>query len=163
MKRYIFCMLLLVAAIACKNTKKSDMCEDLLTGLPPTEIGLKILDSNTGENLLLSKKIDPATISIIQETTNLAETALLATDTAAPFYGILRFHLAENKKGEYRYNVKIPDVTNVTVSYTVEERKSTNPNACQPYLYVRAIDPVIVGHAFTTSMINSRAVLTINL
>jgi hypothetical protein len=156
-------MLLLVATIACKNTKRSEMCEDLLTGLPPTEIGLVLIDSNTGENLLLSKKIDPATVSIIQESTNLAETGYLATDTAAPFYGILRFHLAENKKGEYRYNVKIPDVTNVTVSYTVEEKRSDNPNACHPVIYIHAKNPVIVGHSYTASWVNSRQVLTIDL
>lgn len=162
MKRIICCMLLL-ATIACKNDKQSKMCEDLLTGLPPAEVGLKIIDSNTGENILLSKKVDPATISIIQESTNLTETALLPTDTAAPFYGILRFHLAENKKGAYRYTVNIPDVDTLTVSYTVEERYSDVPGPCQPILFTRAIDPVIVGHTYTSSWLNSRPLLIVNL
>lgn len=155
-------ILLFVATIACKKAHKSDMCEDVIGGLPPTEIGLVFIDSNTGENILLAKNIDPATIIVTQESTKLTESSRFAKDTASPFYGILLIHLADSPKGVFRYNVRVPDVTTTTVSYTNVEKENGVPNACHS-TYLQATDPTIVGQSYTVTKINSRTVITISL
>ena len=163
-KLYFLPMIFLVAVTfvpGCHKSKQSNPCEGLLDERMPTQVGLVFVDGQTGENILLSKNIDAATITITPEPADLpSEQGVIVKQSGAPMYGSLVFHIADTKKGAFKYKINIPNVGSCILSYINKEEKSDNE--CKPY-YIRVTDPVIEDHPFTVSQINSRQVIKITL
>ena len=161
-KFYYLPLVFLSAACIVPGCQKSDSpCKDVVSEGQPTQVGLIFVDGQTGENILLSKNIDSATIKIIPESTELPpETGTIVKNSASAFYGSLVFHIADTKKGSFKYKISIPDVGTTTLSYINKEEKSNNK--CKPY-YISVTAPVIEDHPFTVSQINSRFVFRITL
>ncbi|MVT07828.1 hypothetical protein [Chitinophaga tropicalis] len=150
-----------IFAPGCRKSKQSDPCEGVVSEGTPTQVGLILIDGQTGENILLSKNIDTATISIIPEGTGLPpERGVIVKEPRAPMYGSLMFHIADTKKGAFKYTINIPDVDRVTLSYTNIEKESGNK--CNPY-YITVTDPVIVDHQFTVSQTGSRVLFKVTI
>lgn len=148
-------------APGCRKSKQSDPCEGVVSEGTPTQVGLILIDGQTGENILLSKNIDTATISIIPEGTDLPpERSVIVKEPRAPMYGSLMFHIADTKKGVFKYTINIPDVDSVTLSYNNIEKESGSQ--CNPY-YISVTDPVIEDHQFTFSWAGSRLLFKITL
>jgi hypothetical protein len=127
----------------------------------PTQVGLVFVDGQTGENILLSKNIDTATITITPEPSDLpSERGVIVKQSGSPMYGSLMFHIADTKKGAFKYKINIPNVGSTTLSYINKEEKSDNE--CKPY-YISVTDPVIEDHPFTVSRTSSRLVFKITL
>lgn len=145
----------------CQKVKHADPCEGVLSEGMPTQVGLIFIDGQTGENILLSKNIDTATITITPEPADLtAEQGVIVKQSGSPMYGSLMFHIADIKKGAFKYKINIPTVGSATLSYTNKEVKSDNK--CNPY-YISVTDPVIENHQFTVSRTNSRLIFKITL
>lgn len=164
-KKFYYLPLILLGAVSfgpgCQKSKQANPCEGVLSEAPPTQLGLLLKDAQTGENILLSKNIDAATITITQEgTTNPSEQGVIVKTLGAPTYGALVFHITDTKKGVFRYKITIPGVGSTTLSYTNKEEKSDN--VCNPY-YIRVTDPVIEGHPFTAAQVSSRWLVTVTL
>ncbi|HJT75111.1 MAG TPA: hypothetical protein VJ720_13850, partial [Chitinophaga sp.] len=125
------------------------------------QVGLILIDRQTGENILLSKNIDTATITIIPESTDVpSERGIIVKEPRAPMYGSLVFHIADTKKGAFKYKINIPNVGSATLSYTNIEKESGSK--CNPY-YITVSDPVIEDHQFTVSREGYRLLFEITL
>ena len=156
-------LLLSVAGVGpgCRKTGQPDPCEGVLSEGMPTQVGLVFADRQTGENILLSKHIDAATISITPETAGISpEAGVIVTQAGSPMHGTLVFHIAETKQGMFKYKINIPGVGSTTLSNVNKLEKSDN--TCKSY-YIAVTHPVIEDHQFTVSRINSRLVLKVAL
>jgi hypothetical protein len=151
----------IIVAAGCHKSKQSNPCEGVVSEGMPTMVGLVFIDGQTNENILLSKNIDTATITITPEQADVpSERGVIVKDPGAPMYGSLLFHIADTKKGTFKYKINIPLVGSTTLSYVNKEEKSDNP--CKPY-YISVTDPVIEDHPFTLSRANSRLTFKITL
>jgi hypothetical protein len=145
----------------CEKSKHTNPCEDVVSEGTPTQVGLIFLNGQTGENILLSKDIDTSTITITSEATNApSERGVIVKAAGSPIYGALVFHVADTKKGAFKYKINIPNVGTTTLSYTNQEESSNNP--CNPH-YIVVTDPVIGDHQFTLSRTGSRLVFKVPL
>lgn len=163
--KFLYLPLILLAAVsfgpACQKAKQSNPCEGVLSEGMPTQVGLIFVDGQTGENILLSKNIDTATITIIPEPADLpSERGVIVKQPGSPMYGSLMFYIADTQKGAFKYKITIPTVGSTTLSYINKEEKSDNE--CNPY-YISVTDPVIEDHQFTVSRTNSRLIFKITL
>ncbi|WP_217604481.1 hypothetical protein [Chitinophaga sp. GbtcB8] len=164
-KKFYYLPLILLGVVSfgsgCQKSKQSNPCEGVLSEGMPTQVGLVFVDGQTGENILLAKNIDTATITITPEPADLpSEQGVIIKQSGSPMHGSLMFHIADTKKGAFKYRINIPTVGSATLSYINEEVRSDNE--CNPY-YIRVTDPVIEDHEFTVSRINSRLVFKITL
>jgi len=164
-KKFFYLPLILLGVASfgwgCHKSKQSNPCEGVLNEGTPTQVGLIFLDKQTGENILLAKNIDTATITITSEPADLPPVkGAIAKQAGSPMYGSLVFHIADTKKGAFKYKINIPTVGSTTVSYTNKEVKSDN--ACKPY-YIVVTDPVIEDHPFTLSQTSYRLVFKVTL
>ncbi|CAG4992474.1 hypothetical protein DYBT9275_00970 [Dyadobacter sp. CECT 9275] len=145
----------------CQKSKQPNPCEDVLSERTPTQVGLLFVDGKTGENILLSKNIDPATITITPELGDLSsEHGMIENRSGSPMYGALVFHIFDTKKGAFKYKINIPNVGITTLSYMNKEKESDNE--CNPF-HISVTDPVIEDHSFTVSRIDSRLILQVML
>jgi len=120
-----------------------------------------LIDGQTGENILLSNDIDTSTITITPEATDVpAERGMIVNEPGSPMHGSLVFHIADTKKGAFKYKINIPDVASATLSYTNKEERSNNE--CNPY-YIVVTDPVIEDHPFTVSRTDYRLLFKVTL
>jgi hypothetical protein len=141
--------------------KKSRLCDDIVSEGTPTQVGLTLIDRQTGENILLSKNVDPTTIKITSETTGVpAEQGMIVTQSGAPLYGALVFNIADTKKGAFKYKISIPNVDTATLSYSNREENSNSP--CSP-TYIVVGDPVIEDHQFTLTRTADRLLFKVTL
>lgn len=157
--------LILLAAITlgpgCHKSKKDTPCDGVVSEGTPTQVGLLLVDGQTGENILLAKNIDPATITITTDPADIPqEKGMIVKDAASPLNGALMFHIADTKKGVFKYKISIPNVGNTTLSYTNKEEKSDNP--CRPF-YINVADPVIEDHPFTLTRTGYRLVFKVTM
>jgi hypothetical protein len=158
---YLPLILLLIASFGpgCKRSSQPDPCEGLLNEGQPTQVGLIFLDGQTGENILLSKNIDTAAITITQVPNSHLE-GMIVKNSGAPMYGALVFAITDTKKGMFKYKIDIANVGSTMLSYTNEEVKTDN--ICKPY-YISVTDPAIEDHPFTVSRTGSRLVFKVTL
>lgn len=164
-KKFYYLPLVLLGAVSvgpgCQKSKQANPCEGVVSEGTPTQVGLILLDGQTGENILLSKNIDTSTITIIPEATDVpSERGEIIKQSGAPMYGALVFHIADTKKGAFKYKINIPDVDTATLSYTNKEEKTNNE--CNPY-YINVSDPVIEGHQFTVTRTGHRLLFKVTL
>ncbi|MBC9934136.1 hypothetical protein [Chitinophaga qingshengii] len=157
--------LILLAAISlgpgCHKSKQSDPCDGVVSEGMPTQAALILMDGQTGENILSAKNIDATTISITTEPADLPlEKGMIVKEAASPLNGALMFHIADTKKGAFKYKVTIPNVGSTTLSYINKEEKTNNP--CNP-LYINVADPVIEDHQFTLTRTVSRLVFKVTM
>lgn len=161
-----FCYLPLLLGVViigpgCRKSSQPDPCEGVLSEGMPAEVGLVFADRQTGENILLSKNIDAATITITPETEGVSPQAgVIVKQAGSPIHGTLVFHIADTKTGAFKYKINIPGVGSATLSYVNKLEKSDNK--CKPH-YIAVTDPVIEDHQFTVSRINSRPVLKVTI
>lgn len=162
-KLYYLPLILLVAVslgTGCRKSK-SNPCEGLVSEGTPTQVGLVFVDGQTGENILLSKNIDAAAITITPEVTGVSsEQGMIVKTAGAPMYGALVFHIADTKKGAFRYKINIPGIGNTTLSYINKEEKSNNE--CNPF-YISVTEPVIEDHPFTVTRTGYRLLFKVTL
>lgn len=164
MKFYYLPLLLLVTVSfgpGCQKSKQANPCEGIISEGTPTQVGLVLIDGQTGENILLSKNIDASTITITPEATDVpSEQGVIVKQPAAPMYGSLVFHIADTKKGAFKYKINVPNVGSATLSYINKEERSNNE--CNPY-YISVTDPVIEDHQFTLTRTGFRLLFKITL
>ena len=164
-KKFYYLPLIFLGAVSfgpgCQKSKQSNPCEGVVSEGMPTQVGLVFVDGQTGENILLSKNIDAATITITPEPADLlSERGVIVKESGSAMYGSLVFHIADTKKGSFKYKINIPNVGSTALSYINKEEKSDNE--CNPY-YISVTDPVIEDHQFTVSRTNSRLVFKVTL
>lgn len=158
MKKSLFLLLVLASiGAACKKSKQSDPCDGLLNEGTPAAAGLVFLDGQSGENVLLVKNIDTATINITQEGTSSPRIGgVIVTTAGHPMYGALLFHIADLEKGAFKYKISIPGVDTVTLAYANTEEATGN--ACRPYR-INVNDGVIEDHSFTLSRVDGNRLI----
>jgi hypothetical protein len=164
-KKFHYLPLILLGAVSfgpgCQKSKQANPCEGIISEGTPTQVGLVLIDGQTGENILLSKNIDASTITITPEATDIpSEQGVIVKQSGAPMYGSLVFHIADTKKGAFKYKVSIPNVGSATLSYINKEEKSNNE--CNPY-YISVTDPVIEDHQFTLTRTGFRLQFKVTL
>lgn len=141
--------------------KQSNPCDGVVSEGTPTQVGLVLINGQTGENIFLTKDIDTSTITITPAATNVPlESGIIIKESGSPMYGSLVFHIADTKEGTFKYNIHIPEVANTTLSYTNKKEKSDN--ACNPY-YISVNDPVIEDHQFTVTRTGHRLIIKVTL
>jgi hypothetical protein len=149
-----------VAGLGCKKTTASDPCDGVLNEGMPTQVGLVFVDKQTGENMLLSKNIDTAAITITPEPDPQFKRGMIVNQPGSPMHGALAFTIADTKEGLFKYKVDIAGLGNATLSYTNKMEKSDNK--CRPY-YINITEPAIEEHSFTLSRTNYRLVFKVML
>lgn len=162
-KLYYLLILLSVLSVGagCHKSSQSNPCEGLLNEGTPTMVGLIFVDGQTGENILLSKNTDTASVTITPQATDAhLDGAVIVKDSGSVMYGALMFHIADTKKGLFKYKIDIPDVGSTTLSYTNKEERA-NDN-CNSY-YIRVTDPVIEDHQFTVTRTGFRLIFKVTL
>ncbi|SDE64195.1 hypothetical protein SAMN05216464_10869 [Mucilaginibacter pineti] len=158
------CLLFLVVAVGlgfgCRKTSKGDACDGMLSESTPVQMAVIFLDGKTGENVLLSKNINPATVMITQSPDNAnAIHGMMINQPGSPFHGALLFNVADTEMGDFSYKIDI-GFDRAILSYTNQKLKSDNP--CKPY-YINLSNPVITGHPFTILRLGSRLLFKIML
>lgn len=164
-KKFYYLPLVFLSAasfgLGCQKSKPANPCEGVLNEGTPIQVGLILVDGQTGENILLSKNIDTSTITITPGVTDVpSERGVIIKEPRSPMYGSLMFHIADTKKGAFKYKISIPNVDSITLSYTNKEEESDNE--CNPY-YINVTDPVIEDHQFTVSRTGHRLVFRVTL
>lgn len=161
-KIYYLPLILLGAVSVAPGCKKSNSnpCEGVVSEGVPTQVGLIFVDKQTGENILLSKNIDTANITITPAPADLPLRGVIVKETGSALYGSLVFHIADTKKGDFQYKINIPTVGSTTLSYTNKEEKSDSK--CNP-IYISVADPVIEEHTFTLTRTGSRLIFKVTL
>jgi hypothetical protein len=157
MKKMLLVLLLAVVSLcpACKKNKQTDPCKDLIGELPPTQVGFILLDKETGENILLSKNIDPTKITVTPD-----ERVYLVTNNNPQLNGAMLFHIADYEKGAFKYTVNIPDVSSFSLTYTNDEKETGN--VCHPTAIV-VNDLAVAEYPFTTTTNGNRFIITIKI
>jgi len=158
---YLPLIFLFIASLGsgCKKSSQPDPCDGVLNEGMPTQVGLIFLDGQTGENILLTKSIDTAAITITPEPIDLKR-GVIVKQPGAPMYGALAFAIADTKEGVFKYKIDIANGASATLSYTNKEVKTTDK--CRSY-YISVTDPKIEDHPFTVSRTGSRIIFTITL
>lgn len=163
-KRFYLPLILLTAITlgpGCHKSKQANPCDGVVSEGTPTQVALILKDGQTGDNILLAKNIDATTITITTEPADLPlEKGMIVKEAASPLNGALIFHIADTKKGAFKYKVTIPNVGNTTLSYTNKEQKTDNP--CNPF-YINVADPVIEDHQFSLTRTDSRLVFKVTM
>lgn len=149
-----------VAGLGCKKTAESDPCDGVLNEGMPTQVGLVFVDKQTGENILLSKKIDTSAVTITPEPDAQLKRGVIVNQPGSPMHGALAFTIADTKEGLFKYKIDIDGLTGATLSYTNKMEKSDNK--CKPY-YINITEPAIEEHPFTLSRTNFRLVFKVML
>src|ERR1044072_7785632 len=87
---YLPLIFLFIASLGsgCKKSSQPDPCDGVLNEGMPTQVGLIFLDGQTGENILLTKSIDTAAITITPEPIDLKR-GVIVKQPGAPMYGAL--------------------------------------------------------------------------
>lgn len=161
-KRF-YLLLTLLASLSlgtgCHKSKQAAPCDSVISEGMPTQVGLMLIDGQTGENILLTKNIDVTTIAITTEPADLPlEKGMIVKEVGSPLYGALMFHVTDTKKGAFKYRISIPNVGSTTLSYTNNEVKTDNP--CKPF-YISVTDPAIENHQFTLTRTGSRFIFKV--
>ena len=158
---YLPLIFLFIASLGagCKKSSEPDPCDGVLNEGMPTQVVLTFLDAQTGENILLSKSIDTAAITITPEPIDLKR-GVIVKQPGAPLYGALVFAVADTKEGMFKYKIDIANAGSATLSYTAREEKTTDK--CKAY-YISITDPKIEDHPFTVSRTGSRIIFKITL
>ncbi|RAJ76610.1 hypothetical protein CLV59_108129 [Chitinophaga dinghuensis] len=164
-KKYSFLSVILLAAVmlgmSCHKSKNADPCEGVLSEGTPLMAGLIFIDKQTNELLLLSRNIDPATITITPVQSDIpAEKGAIVNQVGSPVHGALLFHVNDTKKGTFSYKITIPGVGSTMLSYTNQELKQDNP--CHPY-YIATVDTKIEDHPYTVTFSNAKLVFKITI
>jgi hypothetical protein len=164
-KKFYYLPLVLLGAVSvgpgCQKSKHDNPCEGVVSEGTPTQVGLVLIDGQTGENILLARNIDASTITITSDATGTAsETGVIIKQSGAPMYGALVFSIADTKKGTFKYSINIPAVDSTTLSYINKEEKTNNE--CNPY-HINVTDPVIEDHQFTVSRTGHRLLFKVTL
>ncbi len=161
-KLYYLPLLLLFTAIlglSCKKSAQPNPCEGVISEGMPTQVALIFQDAQTGENILLSKNIDTAAITITPAPADL-QRGMIVDRPGSPLHGALVFLITDTKQGEFKYKVDIANTGSATLSYTNKEEKTNNP--CNPS-YISVTEPTIEEHPFKVSGTGSRLIFTITL
>lgn len=120
-----------------------------------------LMDGQSGENILLAKNIDVTTIKITTEPADLPlEKGMIVKEAGSPLYGALMFHIADTKKGAFKYKISVPNIGSTTLSYTNSEVKTDNP--CKPF-YINVAEPAIEDHQFTLTRTGSRFIFKVTM
>ncbi len=164
-KKYSFLLVLLLATtcwgFSCHKLKDENPCDNVLNEGTPASVALIFTDKQTNELLLLSKNIDPATITIVPEQPDIpSEKGAIVNQAGSPMHGALLFHITDTKKGTFSYKVTIPAIGTAILSYTNQELKQDNP--CHPY-YISITDAKITGYPFTVTSANAKLIIKITI
>ncbi|WP_343690402.1 hypothetical protein [Chitinophaga sp.] len=157
MKKTLLLSLLAVMSLcaACKKHKQTDPCIGLYARIAPAQVGIVVLDKETGENILLAKNIDPAKVTVAP-----TERVYFVTTATSNLYGSLVFHIADTSKGAFSYNVNIPEVATFTLKYTNDEKETGN--VCNPTAIV-VNNPTVGEYPYTTTKEGTVFIITIKI
>lgn len=154
MKNTLLLFLLAVVGLspACKKNE-ANPCEGLLGVPAPTAVVLVFLDKETGDNILLSKKITAEDITITPKVGMRLMTTVGPDSTAS-----LVVFIEEGKEGAFKYAININGVGTTTLAYTNEE--VVTGNACNPTKIVVG-EPIVGDDPFTVEKVSTNFVVTI--
>ncbi|UYQ95710.1 hypothetical protein MKQ68_11415 [Chitinophaga horti] len=156
-------MLLLLAislATGCDKEDK-DPCRDLLNEGMPTQVAFKFLDKQTGENLLLTRNIDTAGVTISPLPIDAgAKRGVIVKQANHPMEGCLVFTVSEAVEGPVNYKIDIEGIGATNVSYNNKREAGDSP--CRPFV-IRIKDMQVTDHEFTLDRTTFRYVFTIRL
>lgn len=132
-----------------KKDSSGNPCDGLMNEAPPTNIMVRFVDKQTGQNLILSKKLQASDITVINTTTGkpFINWAVVNNEASvSPLNGTLQFSIFNETAGQYPYQIKLGNLAIVTLAYTVSKIATDNP--CKPAAYpISGIR--ITDHAFT--------------
>lgn len=118
-----------------KKNKEVIDCNSIVAETGPTNIVLKFTDKTTGENLILSKNIIDADVTVTdKQTGNVQKNWRIAKSNAdgSPINGTLGFAIFGETAGVYNYQITIKDVGSAILSYTITKEKGS---VCRPFYY----------------------------
>lgn len=161
-KIYHLPLIFLLAAglgAGCKKSSEKNPCDGVLNEGMPTLAALVLLDKETGENILLSKNIDTAAVTITPAPLDLKR-GVIVNEPGAPMYGALVIPVSDAKEGTFKYKIDIANVGSITLSHI--NRKEKSNSICNPY-YISITEPEIEDHPFTVSRTAFRFAFEIKL
>jgi hypothetical protein len=149
--RSLFVAILTIAIMAggCKKKDSSaNPCDGLVNETPPTSIMVMLVEKTTGENLILSKKIQAADITVINTNSGkpFESWGVVKESTGSPFNGALKFSVFDQTAGQYGYQVNLGALGTVTLAYTISKTATNDP--CKPTAYPVS-EIKITDHSFT--------------
>ena len=150
--RSLFPLLFTFAIIAggCQEKDSSgNPCEGLMNEAPPAKITVKFVDKATGQNLILSKKLQASDITVVNTNTGkpFVNWGVSSSETStSPLNGTLQFSVFHETAGQYPYQIKVGDLGTATLAYTVSKTATNDP--CKPEAYPIS-EIKITDHPFT--------------
>ncbi|MCD8740251.1 hypothetical protein LT679_06515 [Mucilaginibacter roseus] len=133
---FAFALILAVILVACsKKDKEVIDCSTLAGQWAPPRILLKFTDKTTGENLILTKNIVDADVTVTdKQTGNPVKNWRIANpETTDPISnGTIGFSVILEEAGVFNYEVAIKNVGSAVLSYTVTKEKGST---CIPFYY----------------------------
>jgi hypothetical protein len=158
MKKTLLLLLLAVASLfpACKKSNQADdPCAGFAWLTAPIHIGVVFVDKTSGENILISKNIDVTKITITSP-----ETQAVGKITNLSSAGAVMFLIEQTKKGDFKYNINIPELGTTAVTYTSVERTTGVP--CHP-TSITVGEPVVEGHTYTVERQSTNYIVTVKM
>ena len=133
-------LILAILVITTGGCEKKDPggnpCNGLVNESPPSPITIKVIEKGTGNNLILSKKLQASDITVVPVPANqkAINWRVLAIDNStSPFNGTIQFGFFQETPGTYMHQVKLGSLGTVTLAYTVT--KTATDNECRPFYY----------------------------
>lgn len=157
MKKILLLILLAVISLgpACKKNKQTDPCKGIYAAVAPAHVAIIFLDKTTGENILLSKNVDPAKITIEPK-----EVPYIPKTGSPDIYGALVFYIEDTNEGAFRYVINVPDIPAMTLTFINKKMETGNP--CHP-VQITATELAIEGYSSTLTTAGNRYIMTVKI
>ena len=124
----------------CQKSDKKDPCEELISEAAPTYIFVKVVDKQTGANILASNDLtsNEVKVTVGQTTEQLAPQNWRITThpSTSPYHRVLQFLALPAGEGEYIRKIKVVSFGEFTLNYKVSKKTNTSDSpGSSPYYY----------------------------
>lgn len=126
-------LFLIVLALGCQKTEEKDPCADLMSEGPLSQIGVILVDKETGEQLITTN--DPETLNISVTEAHTGEPykywdIIYHPENPTALNGVVRLSGIPKTEGDHSYRIQSDDFGSVTLSYTVVKGAYISDSPC---------------------------------
>ncbi|WP_256010150.1 hypothetical protein [Desertivirga xinjiangensis] len=136
----------------CQKSDKKAPCEELISEAAPTYIFVKVVDKQTGANIIASNNLtsNEVKVTVGQTTEQLAPQNWRITTNAStsPYYSVLQLLALPAGEGQYIRKITLGNFGDITLNYKVSKKENTSDSPCSSQYYYSVSEVSITDHPF---------------
>jgi len=141
----------IVLALGCQKTEEEDLCAGFMSEGPLSQIGVILVDKETGESLITTNNPETLGLSVTNAYTGEPYTywdILYHPENPTTLNGVVRLSGVPNTEGDHSYHIQSDDFELITFSYTVKKTANNSGSPCRPPYYLHITDVRIDDRPF---------------